>query len=394
VKEALPLVKLGEILTHNTDYIDAPEPRIYPKLSVKLYGKGVVLDAPADGRTLKMKRHQLARVGQVILSEIWGKKGAIGLVPPEGEGALCTSHFFLFDVQTQKADLRWLRIIFLANYLQEQLEAEAKGSTGYAAVRPKTLLACEFPLPSISEQRRIVARIEELASKIVEIRSLRQQALSDTDILARAAFSQIREDLLRRDFPRKKIGQVAEVTSGGTPSREIATYWGGNIPWVTSGELLDGDIYETEQHITREGLENSSAKLFPPGTVLVGLYGQGQTRGRTGRLMIEASTNQACCAILPVPSVLEPRFTQYWLRGLYDEMRRESRDGAQPNWNGQMIKNIDIAIPPVSEQLRIVDHLDHLQKKVDALMRHQTQTAAEIEVFLPSVLDKAFKGGL
>jgi type I restriction enzyme S subunit len=93
-----PTVPLGDVLIHNREYIEAPEPRQYPKLSVKLYGKGVRLDAPADGATLRMKRHQIARPGQVILSEIWGKKGAVGLVPPEGEGALCTSHFFLFDV--------------------------------------------------------------------------------------------------------------------------------------------------------------------------------------------------------------------------------------------------------------------------------------------------------
>src|SRR5690606_6015842 len=93
-----PMVKLGEVLTLYAEYIGAPEPREYKKLSVKLYGKGVVLNAPANGAALKMKRHQIAKAGQVILSEIWGKKGAIGLVPPEGDGALCTSHFFLFDV--------------------------------------------------------------------------------------------------------------------------------------------------------------------------------------------------------------------------------------------------------------------------------------------------------
>jgi hypothetical protein len=74
VKKLWPQVKLGEVLVQNHEYVDIPEPRLYPKLSVRLYGKGVVLDAPADGTVLKMKRHQLARAGQVILSEIWRKK--------------------------------------------------------------------------------------------------------------------------------------------------------------------------------------------------------------------------------------------------------------------------------------------------------------------------------
>ena len=171
-----PTVRLGEVLTHFTEYIEAPEPREYRKLSVRLYGKGVVLDAPADGTSLKMKRHQLAKSGQVILSEIWGKKGAIGFVPPEGEGALCTSHFFLFDIRNEKLDRRWLKCIFDANYLQPQLDADAKGTTGYAAVRPKNLLGCKIPLPPLAEQRRVVAWIEELAAQIYEAQTLRQQA--------------------------------------------------------------------------------------------------------------------------------------------------------------------------------------------------------------------------
>ncbi len=175
--DAWPMAILGELMTQNRDYIDAPEARSYPKLSVKLYGKGVVLDAPADGSSLKMKRHQVAKAGQVILSEIWGKKGAIGFVPLEGEGALCTSHFFLFDLYLDRVEPRYLQAIFTANYLQEQLDAGAKGTTGYAAVRPKDLLAARIPLPPLPEQRRLVARIEELAGKIEDARGLRREAV-------------------------------------------------------------------------------------------------------------------------------------------------------------------------------------------------------------------------
>lgn len=114
-----PMVPLREVLSPYQEYIEAPEAKEYPKLSVKLYGKGVVLDAPADGTTLKMKRHQIAKSGQVILSEIWGKKGAIGFVPPKGDGALCTSHFFLFDVHRDKLEPKYLQSIFTANYLQD-----------------------------------------------------------------------------------------------------------------------------------------------------------------------------------------------------------------------------------------------------------------------------------
>ncbi len=167
----------------DTNYIEAPEPREYPKLSVKLYGKGVQLDTPANGALLRMKRHQIAQSGQVILSEIWGKKGAIGLVPPAGAGALCTSHFFLFNLRRDRVDPAWLESIFAANYLKEQLGANARGTTGYAAVRPKHLMAALIPLPSLPDQRRIVARIGQTSQKVAEASRVRAAAQQELRVL-------------------------------------------------------------------------------------------------------------------------------------------------------------------------------------------------------------------
>ena len=389
-----PMVPLGEVLAQDREYIAAPEPRDYPKLSVKLYGKGVTLDAPADGSQLKMKRHQLARARQVILSEIWGKKGAIGLVPPEGDGALCTSHFFLFNVLGDRVLSAWLQNIFRSNYLAAQLDASAFGTTGYAAVRPKDLLAATIPLPPLPEQRRIVAKVEELAAKIEEGVGLRRRAQDEIEWLAMAALRLCRERLLGGEYRVVRLGEVTTVTAGGTPSRDNPGYWGGDIQWVKTGELIDSDISSAEERITEAGLNNSSAKLFPPDTILIALYGQGQTRGRTGRLVVEAATNQACCAILPIPDLLEPRYTQYWLRSLYYELREECYGGAQPNWSGRMVKFLKIAMPPLTLQRRIVAYLDDLQARVDSLKAMQAQSAAELDALLLSILDKAFKGEL
>jgi type I restriction enzyme S subunit len=201
-----PMMPLREVLCPYQEYIDAPEAKEYPKLSVKLYGKGVVLDTPADGTILKMKHHQIAKSGQVILSEIWGKKGAIGFVPPEGDGALCTSHFFLFDIRQNRLEPKYLQAIFTANYLQDQLDVEAKGTTGYAAVRPKNLLAAKIPLPPLAEQRRIVTRIESLSAKIDEACSLREEVQKDLSSLLNAAYHQISDKA-----PRKPLGELAPL---------------------------------------------------------------------------------------------------------------------------------------------------------------------------------------
>jgi len=148
------------------------------------------------------------------------------------------------------------------------------------------------------------------------------------------------------------------------------------------------------ERITEAGLNNSSAKIFPVDTVLIALYGQGQTRGRTGILKIPATTNQACAAILPQPEIFDSLYLQHWLRSLYHGMRLQNRAGAQPNWNGNMIKKISIALPTISEQRRIVAYLDGMQSKLDALKRQQTETAAGLDALMPSILDKAFNGEL
>src|SRR5690554_3582220 len=95
------------------------------------------------------------------------------------------------------------------------------------------------------------------------------------------------------------LGNIFETTSGGTPSRTEKAYWNGDIPWVTTSLVDFSVIVSAEEFLTAEGLKNSSAKLFPKGTVLMAMYGQGKTRGKVALLSIKAATNQACAAILP-----------------------------------------------------------------------------------------------
>jgi len=233
-------------------------------------------------------------------------------------------------------------------------------------------------------------RVRRLMIRIEKVEKLRTESIENVKTLILEILKNIRSKLTSSNHPKKRIAQITNVTSGGTPSRNNPTYWEGTIPWIKSGELKDEDIWDAEEYITEEGLRNSSAKLFPPNSVIVALYGQGQTRGRTGRLAIEASTNQACCAILPNPSRFIPRFLQYWLRSLYLEMREKYRDGAQPNWNGRMIKNIEVVLPPLDVQSQVVAYLSSIEKKMNEVKRLQEVTQEQMEELVVSILDKAF----
>jgi type I restriction enzyme S subunit len=389
-----PKVRLGEVLRHYQESIEAPEAREYQKLSVRLYGKGVVLDVPADGAALKMKRHQLAKVGQVILSEIWGKKGAIGFVPAEGEGALCTSHFFLFDVRENMLDRRWLQAIFAANFLQEQLDAEARGTTGYAAVRPKILLACEIPLPPLAEQRRVVARIEELAAQIHEARTLRQQAAEEAEALLTIA-----RRAVISDCPPQFVAleDACEAIIDNLHSNPRLSETG--IPCIRSPDVGYGTLnIEGAQRTDEEEFHRRTVRGEPRANDIV-LVREG---GGTGKCAIvqphqRFSLGQRVMMLRPNTERILPRFLLHQLLSPLvqeEQIASLSKGSASPHLNIGALRRFNLKLPPLPEQCRIVAELDTLQAEVDAMRRLQAETAVELDVLLPSILDKAFKGEL
>ncbi|NIM40264.1 MAG: restriction endonuclease subunit S [Hydrogenophaga sp.] len=151
---------------------------------------------------------------------------------------------------------------------------------------------------------------------------------------------------------RAPLGEIAHISSGGTPNRTRASYWGGDIPWVTTGEIRFNTITDTAEKLTPEGLRQSAAKLFPAGTLLMAMYGQGKTRGQVARLGIEATTNQACAAI-QLRSGTDPDYVYQFLANSYTALRELGNAGSQQNLNAGIIRNISVPLPPLHEQTRI-----------------------------------------
>ena len=154
-----------------------------------------------------------------------------------------------------------------------------------------------------------------------------------------------------KKFPTKPIGSICDSGSGGTPSRSVESYYGGNIPWVKTGEVLDDIIYDTEEKITRSALNNSSAKLYPKGSIVIAMYGQGLTRGRTAKLGIDATTNQACLVLYNIDTdKILPDYLWYYLQGEYHRLRALAYGNNQPNLNAGIINNYPIVIPPIKSE--------------------------------------------
>jgi len=186
----------------------------------------------------------------------------------------------------------------------------------------------------------------------------------------------------------KKLGSLSTTTSGGTPKRNEKSYWNGNIGWLKSGELNDGYIDKVEELITEEGLKKSSAKLFQKGTLLIAMYGA--TVGKLGILDIETTTNQAICGILNDKKMFITKYMFYFLKSIKEKMLIDSFGGAQPNLSQTYIKDIDIPLPPLSEQQRIVSKLDLLFEKIDKAIALHQKNIDEANVFMGSVLNDVF----
>lgn len=188
------------------------------------------------------------------------------------------------------------------------------------------------------------------------------------------------------------LDRVAKWSSGGTPSRSHPEYYGGTIPWIKTGELGPTYITDTEEKITQLGLENSSAKLFPKGSVALAMYGA--TIGKTSILGIDAATNQACAVGVPIDGITTSQFLYLYLRSQKQPFIEAGKGGAQPNISQGTVKNWLIPVPPFNEQLRMAEKLEGLLNRVDNCVERLTQVPELLRAFKTSVLIAATQGRL
>lgn len=190
------------------------------------------------------------------------------------------------------------------------------------------------------------------------------------------------------------LGQCFRVNVGATPSRAQSSYWNGDIPWVSSGEVRFNEIRLTRERITELGLRNSSTQLNPAGSVLLGMIGEGKTRGQAAILRIPACNNQNCAAIWVSETDVVPEFVYAWLYSQYEVTRRAGSGNNQPALNKSLVEEMCFPLAPMREQLRIAELLDgsinSAQRVEDELSRGLSRTAA----LRQSILKHAFAGKL
>lgn len=262
-----------------------------------------------------------------------------------------------------------------------------------------------IPLPPMNEQKRIVKKIKETFEFLDIIDNLQTQYSSDLEVLkskiidagiqgklteqlpedgtaeelleqiaeekkllikekkikATKALPEITEDEIPFEIPDNwkwtRLNDIGLWSAGATPSRRNMSYYSGCIPWVKTGELNNGVLKQTEEHISELALKECSVRLNPIGSVLIAMYGA--TIGKVSILDIEATTNQACCACIPYMGV-HNKYLFYYLISHKEDFISKSHGGAQPNISKDIIINELIPLPPYEEQTRIADKLEEL----------------------------------
>lgn len=190
------------------------------------------------------------------------------------------------------------------------------------------------------------------------------------------------------------FGQCFQVKVGATPSRAEARYWNGDIAWVSSGEVRFAEIHDTREHITAAGLEHSSTQLNPAGSVLLGMIGEGKTRGQAAILRIAACNNQNCAAIWVSETDVEPEFVYGWLCSQYEATRRVGSGNNQPALNKSLVESMCFPLPPLCEQARVAELVDG---SVSAARRAEQELELGLRrssLLRQSVLKHAFTGNL
>jgi len=256
----------------------------------------------------------------------------------------------------------------------------------------------EIPLPPLEEQHRIVARTEELAARIEEARGLRREAGKETDILSRAASNYF---FITNSLSTKidRLENVTKrITKGESPEWQGFAYQESGPIFVRSENVLWGKLDLSRKIcIPIEFHKKLGRSQLHPGDVLINLVGASIGRACVvPSRIIDANINQAVAVISPDPDRLNSRYLMYFLLSMstQDTLQSGKVETARPNISLSDLRNLEVPIPSLSDQIYRVNYLDHLQSKLDSLQQIQSETSAELDALLPSILDKAFKGEL
>lgn len=358
-------------------------------------GKGVVERRQVQGVEIASGRRFLAKAGQFIISRIDARNGASGFIPESLEGAIVTNDFPLFDVTEDRLDPAFLGWMSKTSSFVELCKRASEGTTNRVRLSEDRFKALEIPLPPLHEQRRIVARIEELAAKVEEALSLR--AVSQDEISAlqlsrsRAVFAPFAS--LAVPLEEVCVAVIDNLHSNPAYAED------GTVPCIRSPDVGYGTLDLTNARRTHESEYQRRTIRGEPQADDIVLVREGGGTGKCALVELgqRFSLGQRVMMIRPNTAKVRPRFFLYQLLSptiQEDHIRPLSKGSASPHLNIGALRRFPFALPTLEVQDRVIAGLNNLQTQLNAAIVLQQQTAAELTAMLPAILDKAFKGDL
>ena len=394
MKNKWPLVTLGDLLTPLRQQIEIDPLDIYKQVTVKLHHKGVVIREEINGSTIKSKQYRASK-GQFIISRIDARNGAMGLIPPELDGAIVTNDFLTYDVNEDKLLPEYFDYLTSTEAFVKECIKASEGTTNRVRLRPEKFLNIEIFLPSLEGQKRIVAKIERSMAKVEEAKAQRQQAYEELGLLSTCAFRQafsVPKGVSWDNLPVEQCceaiidyrGRTPPIASEGIPHVTSANIRNGRVDWNTSKSVSD----ETYAAYMTRGIPQKGDVIFtmeaPLGEAAVVPDNRKFSLAQRTLLLRakpELMSGEFLARALTSPSIrleIIAKATKTTVRGIASKR----------------LRTIVLSVPSIEQQRRIVAYLHSLQAKVDELKRLQAETGKELEELVPSILDKAFKGEL
>ena len=388
-----PVVQLGKVIQQRKVFVLIDDFTEYKRCRVQLHAQGIVLRDTVAGAEIKTKKQQICKAGDFLVAEIDAKVGGFGIVPEDLGEAIVSSHYFLFEINEEILNRRFLDFFIRTPGFRDQVTAQ--GSTNYAAIRPNDVFGYRVPLPSPPEQRRIVARIEELAVKINEARGLRQN-ITETEVPT------VRSTMIARAFEGKcthvRLEELCSLITDGT--HQTPRYVDDGFMFLSAQNVKPFRFMpEVHRKVSAEDYGACIARARPrKGDVLMTRVGAMIGEAALIDRDLDFAFYVSLAILRPIRERIMPEFLVHWLNspdGLLQSRKQTLGKGhSQGNLNLKLLRGFDVPLPSLAEQHRIVTKLDTVQSRVDMLKKLQAETAAELDALLPSILDKAFKGDL
>lgn len=385
-----PTEKLGCFLKKYENKADLISDTVFTRITIKTKGQGVVKRDEAFGKDIKTQGQFYVRAGQFIYSNIDARNGAFGVVPKNLDMAIITNSFTSFECDETKLLPQYLVLLLSTPYYVSIFEKISVGTTNRRSVKPEALLNIKIPVPPIEKQRELINEYEKKMIKIHQIKTtdnfydfvdkfltkelniirIEQSGVNLFSVVPYSRFNTWGVEYSKINYTNsnlyqtKTIKQICMVGSGGTPSRNKPSFYDGNIPWIKTGEVNNDVILDTEEKISDDAVRNSNAKIYKAGSIIMAMYGQGKTRGRTAKLGIDASTNQACAVMSGFSNEIYPDYLWVYLMGEYNHIRPLATGNNQPNLSIEKIKNYEIVIPPYLKQIEIANYILKQKEKL------------------------------